>query len=1060
MKTPKRFKYVNWILRQLFLLAFIFSINAAPLFAQSGGKRVTGRIVDDRGELMIGVTIIEKDSDPINGATSDIDGNYVLNVASNNSVLQFTFIGFEEQEVRVGNSTVIDIVLRESTSELDEVVVIGFGEQQKKDLIGSVSTIRASDLRVPTSNLTTALAGQAAGIISYQRTGEPGQDNAEFFIRGITSFGTGKVDPLILIDGMEVGTTELARLRPDDIESFSIFKDATSTAVYGARGANGVVYVTTKKGIEGKLRVNFRAEGSLSAATQDVEFTNPINYMHLYNDAHQARFPLATPKYSREDIDMRVRNVNPIVYPMVDWKDELFKDQTFNQRYHLSVSGGGSIATYFVSGSYAQDNGVLKVDNLNNFNNNIDLKSYTLRSNVDVRLTPSTNMMVRLNGNFDDYTGPIQGGNTLYRQVVHASPVEFVPYYPVTEETQFVTHTMFGGSRDTETTYINPYANMVSGYKNYTRSMMMAQLELRQDLKFITEGLNFRVMFNTNRVSRFDIERSFNPFYYAVDGYDRRTNRYVLGAINPDGGTEYLSFRENNSAREQTSEFYFESALNYQRTFADKHALSAMFVYLMRSSSEAKPASLQLSLPHRNLGVSGRLTYGYDDRYIGEFNFGYNGSERFSKEHRYGFFPSVGLAWNVSNEYFWDPIKDIISLFRIRGTYGLVGNDQIGASDERFFYLSEVDLNASARSWRFGRELNVSRNGILVNAYANPDITWEISRKSNLALELKLFDKVNVNADFYHEYRRNILMSRIDIPSTMGLTAPVRANVGEASGRGMDVSVDYSQSFYNGMWLTLRGNFTYATSRYEVVEEPEYDEYWKSRVGQSLSQPYGFIAERLFADDTEVANSPAQNFGGPQVIAGDIKYLDVNGDGEITDLDIVPIGYPTVPEIVYGGGFSVGYKNFDLSAFFQGSARSSFWTGGTVSGVTGPSNVEPFVDGKQILKAFADDHFSLSNPNVYALWPRLSTQSHVNNMQRSTWWLNDGAFLRLKQLEMGYSIPDNIVSRSGLTSLRFYVSGSNLLTFSKFKLWDVEMGGNGLGYPLQRVINFGVNLSF
>lgn len=1051
MKRKKIFLFIS------ILLSFNLSF---PINVFSQNKlRITGRVTDNTGELMVGVAVTEVGRQPLNAVVTDLDGNYTINVSSSNSILKFTFIGFEDQEVKVGNSTLIDIILKESTSELDELVVVGFGEQQKKDLIGSVTTIKPSSLKVPTSNLTTALAGQAAGIISYQRTGEPGQDNADFFIRGVTSFGTGKVNPLILIDGMEVGVTELARLRPDDIESFSIFKDATSTAVYGARGANGVIYVTTKKGVEGKLRVNFRAEASMSTPTKEVEFADPITYMRLYNEAIMARNPLAIPEYSREQIDMRVNNVNPIAYPMVDWKEQLFKDQTFNHRYNLSVSGGGSIATYYISGSVAQDNGVLKVDKLNNFNNNINLKSYTLRSNVDIRLTKTTNVIVRLNGNFDDYTGPIPGGNSIYQQVVSANPVDFVPYFPVDEENKYTTHTMFGGIREKE--YINPYANMVRGYKNYNRSLMMAQLEFKQNLNAVVDGLDFRVLFNTNRISRFDIERAYSPFYYAVDGYNKRTNEYRIGAINPDGGTEYLSFRENDNAREQISEIYLESALNYKQTFNDKHSVGAMLVYLLRSSNEAKPASLQLSLPHRNLGVSGRITYGFDDRYIAELNFGYNGSERFDRQHRYGFFPSFGLAWLVSNESFWEPLKKSISLFKIRGTYGLVGNDAIGASNDRFFYLSNVIMQDAEKAYTFGRELKTKKNGITVSNYANPNITWEISQKGNIAIELELFKKVNINADFYKEYRKNILMSRVDIPSTMGLTSPVRANVGAASGQGMDISVDYNQSLNKDLWLTLRGNFTYATSKYEIYEEPTYEkEYWKSRIGQPLSQPYGFIAERLFIDDAEVANSPAQNFGGLAVIAGDIKYLDVNGDGQITDLDMVPIGYPTVPEIIYGGGFSAGYKNFDISAFFQGSARSSFWTGGTVSSITGPRNIQPFVEGKQILKVFSDNYFSTENPDLYALWPRLSSEHHANNMELSTWWLNNGAFLRLKQVELGYRLPDKLVGNLGLTSFRFYFSGTNLLTFSKFKLWDVEMGGNGLGYPIQKIFNLGINLTF
>ena len=1047
---------LNTLNLKIILCVFqLLLLSTSSLYAQ--GRRVTGRVSDENRELMIGVTVTEIGSQPINGTVTDIDGNYVITVKSSNSVLRFSFMGYAEQEIKVGSSNVIDLTLLESTTELDEFVAVAFGKQRKTDLVGSVTSIKPSELKVSSSNLTTALAGQAAGIISYQLSGEPGE-NADFFIRGVTSFGTGKVDPLILIDGIELGVTEMARLRPDDIESFSIFKDATSTALYGARGANGVIYIVTKQGKEGKPRINFRAEGSLSTPTQNVEFADPVTYMRLYNEAEYSRDPFAIPRYTQEKIDRTEEGVNPIVYPTTDWREVLFKDYSFNQRYNMSVSGGGKVARYYVAGSFAQDNGVLKVPSLNNFNNNIDLKTYTLRANVNINLTPTTEMIVRLNGNFDDYTGPINSGGSIYNTVVRTSPVDFPPYYPVDETHKHVQHVMFGGL--SERSFSNPYAQMVRGYREYDRSLMLAQLEFKQDFSFLTKGLSFRAMMNTNRISRFDIERSYNPFYYEITSLDRKTYEYEIEPFNESSGREFLDFTLNQSQRIQRSIFYLESAVDYSRVFNKVHSLSGMLIGIMRSSSNATAGSLQLSLPSRNIGLSGRGTYSYDNRYFGEFNFGYNGSERFDKSHRFGFFPSFGLAWSLSSESFWEPIKDNINNLRLRLTHGLVGNDEIGAADERFFYLSNVNMNSSGRSFTFGRESRHSMNGINISQYASPEITWETSTKTNLALELGLFNKIEIQADFFKERRTNILMSRADIPSTMGLTAPVRANIGEASSKGLDVSVDISHSFSKDLWLQARGNFTYAANKYDVYEEPAYDkEWWASRVGYSIQQPWGYIAERLFVDDAEVANSPSQDgFGGLPNIAGDIKYKDVNGDGQITSLDRVPIGYPLVPEINYGFGFSLGYKQFDISAFFQGSARSSFWMGGNSSS-DGPQRIEPFVGDKQILKVFADSHYSLENPDLYALWPRLSTSSQSNNTQRSTWWLKDGSFMRLKQAELGWDMSKKLSNKMQMESLRFYVSGTNLLLLSKFKLWDVEMGGNGLGYPLQRVYNLGINIT-
>lgn len=1013
-------------------------------------REVYGKVTDDTGLPLPGVTVYVK-GDKSRGTSTDLNGNYILHVPDN-AVLVYSMVGYEQQEIAAEGKTVINVQLMIAVSALEETVVIGFGTQKKSDVVGAVTTVKPSELRVPSSNLTTALAGRVAGVISFQRSGEPGQDNADFFIRGVSSFGTGKKDPLILIDGVEFGPTEMARLRPDDIESFSVLKDATATAVYGSRAANGVILIKTKEGKEGRPNVSFRAEGSVSMPTENVEFADPVTYMRLYNEALLSRNPFAQPYYRNEKIDATEEGKFPILYPAVDWREMLFKDHTFNHRYNMNISGGGKVARYYVSGSLSQDNGVLRVNGTNNFNNNIDLKSYTLRANVNVNLTNSTELIVRLNGNFDDYNGPIDGGKTVYNRVIRSNPVDFVPFYPKDEEHAHVRHIMFGGTSNPDRLSLNPYADMVRGYKDYTRSLMFAQMELNQDFSFLTKGLSFKSMFNTNRISRFDMVRSYKPFFYEILSHDKRTGDYSIYAINETGGTEFLDFTEDQDTRQQSTRFYFQSSINYDRTFGNKHHVSGMLVSILQSALDAKASSLQLSLPHRNFGISGRTTYSYLNKYYLDFNFGYNGSERFDKANRFGFFPSVGAAWTVSNEKFWQPLKPVVNDFKIRATYGLVGNDEIGFASDRFFYLSEVNMNASARRSTFGENLNYSRNGIDVSRYANNKITWETVKKFNLGIELGLFNEINIQTDIYRDTRNNILMTRADIPTTMGLTAPVVANVGETEGGGVDVQVDWDHPMSNRMWLQVHGNFTYAHSKYKVYEEPTYEkEWWKSKIGYPISQPRGFIAERLFVDDEDVQNSPSQEFGTPN-IGGDIKYKDINGDGKITDLDEVPLGFPTTPEIIYGFGFSFGWKALDISAFFQGSGYSSFWID--------PLAVQPFVNGKQILKVFADNHYSTENPDIYALWPRLSTENQANNVQPSTWWLRNGEFLRIKQVELGYSLPQKTVERLHLNKLRVYVNSSNLFTFTNFKLWDIEMGGNGLGYPVQRVFNLGVDLSF
>ncbi|GAA4311127.1 TonB-dependent receptor [Compostibacter hankyongensis] len=1021
---------------------------------------VTGLVTDSSGAPMPGVTVYLKSNKSV-GTATDPNGRYILEVPDN-ATLVFSMIGFESQEVPVAGKKTINIRLLPASTQLGETVVTAFETHQNKaDMVGSVTSISADDLaKNPSSNLTTSLAGRAAGLIAFQRSGEPGQDNANFFIRGVTTFGY-KTDPLILIDGVELTATDLARIQPDDIASFSILKDATATAVYGARGANGVILVTTKQGAVGKAKLSFRLENSISAPTRNVQIADPVTYMKMYNEAIVTRDPFGVPLYSEDKIANTEAGTNPIAYPANDWQKLLFKDYTTTRRINLNVSGGGGVARYFVSGSYDRDNGLMNVDHRNNFNNNIKLNSYTLRTNVNITLTKTTELSARLSGNFDDYTGPISGGAAMYNEIMHSNPVLFPPYYPTDSAHQYVKHIMFGNytaRSGSGVGYSNPYADMVKGYKNYSRSLMQAQLELKQDFSFLTEGLSTRIMGYTYRQSYFDVVRAYSPFYYQLDSYDKLTDTYAISNLNEEGGTEYLGY--NQSRPDVSSSFYMEAMVDYNRTFKENHGISGMVIYQMRSNQSSAQGDLQQSLPFRNLGTSGRLTYNYDKRYYAEFDFGYNGSERFAANHRYGFFPSYGLAWTVSNEKFFKSIKPVISNLRLRGTYGIIGNDAIGSPQDRFFYISNVNMNDGDKGATFGgtssTESTYSLNGITVSRYANQDITWETSTEKNIAIDIGLFDDLSITAEFYSQYRDHILMTR-SIPLSMGLSAASRANVGEASGKGTDISLEYNKYFSNGFWLQAMGNFTYATSKYRVFEEPHYDEPYRYHVGHSLSQTYGYIAERLFVDEKDVENSPRQNFG--EYGAGDVKYLDVNRDGEITEADMVPIGYPTTPEIVYGFGFSAGYKGFDISAFFQGLSNEAFWINvKPYDPATNTGSTIPFASDGEVLQAYADSYWSEDHRDVNALWPRLSPAGSSNNFQPSTWFMRNGAFLRLKQLEIGYSLPKSIQKKLHMSRLRIYANASNLFTISKFKMWDVEMGGNGMGYPIQRVFNLGLNL--
>lgn len=1029
-------KPVILLLLALFSVAGYTQVNAQ--------RKVFGTVSDPFGVLLPGVSVVIKGT--TNGTATNSNGEFTIEIPSDKAVLEFSMLGYTKFETEAGSRNMISVIMAESAIQAEEVVVVGFGKQKKTDMVGAVSSVSMNTLKkVPSSNVTNMLAGNIAGIIAYQRSGEPGADNADFFIRGVTTFGY-KKDPLILIDGIEVTSTDLARIQPDDIANFSIMKDATSTAVYGARGANGVIAITTKEGRPGKLSVTARFENAFTSPTMNVELADPITYMRLGNEAILTRDRLGMLPYSQSKIDNTIAGTNKYVYPATDWQKELFKDYSTVQRFNLNASGGGNVVRYYLAATFNQDNGILRVDKRNNFNNNIRLRTYSFRSNVNFDLTRTTEGVLRVSGTFDDYTGPIDGGTDIYNQVIHTNPVLFPAYYAPDEANMETDHILFGNYGTGN--YLNPYANLVKGYKDYSRSKIDVQFELKQDFSFITNGLSAKAMFNTSRYSYFDVSRSYKPFLYRIGSYDRQTDTYMLSAINETSGTDYLGY--NEGPKDVATVTYLEGMLNYDRLFKEKHSVSSMLVLQLRNELMGNAGDIQLSLPYRNMGLSGRATYNYDSRYFVEFNFGYNGSERFYKTHRWGFFPSVGVAWTISNEKFWK--VPFIQNLKLRATYGLVGNDAIGSALDRFFYLSKVDMDNPHRASRFGEKGIYVLNGVTIGRYSNENITWEVARKLNLGFETKLWNSLTIEADYFREDRSRILMSRTSIPSTMGLQATEKANVGEAFSHGVDGSITFDKSFRNYFWIQGRANFTFATSAYTVYEESLYpaNEWYRRHVGYPISQQWGYIAERLFVDDYEVASSPKQNFG--EYAAGDIKYHDVNGDGRITDADKVPIGYPTDPEIMYGFGASFGWKGLDLSFFFQGSARSSLWIDYAATA--------PFNNQTQLLKAYADDYWSEDNRNNYALWPRLSSTINANNNQISTWFMRNGGFLRLKSVELGYTLPKSASGKIGLTNLRFYFTGTNLLCFSRFKLWDPEMGGKGFNYPIQKALTVGLTASF
>lgn len=1011
-------------------------------------KQISGTVQDDVGLGLPGVSIIIKGT--LTGTITDANGEYTIRAAVGDTLF-FSFIGKTPVERVVDDRNVINVDLYNDETEIEEVQVVAFGVQKKESVISAIQTVKPAELRQPASNLTTALAGKIPGVISYQTTGEPGADNAQFFVRGVTTFGY-KTNPLILIDGFEATPNDLARMEPDNIESFSILKDASATVLYGARGANGIIIVQTKEGREGPTKVNVRLEAHVATPTSMNELLDGVDYMRLYNEARVSRNPLLGTYYSEQKIQSTMDGLDPMIYPNINWYDELFKTSTWNKKGNFNVSGGGKVATYYVAGTLDNETGLLKVDPKNNFNNNIDINRAQLRNNVVFKLTPTSKLDVRLQGRFERYTGPSSAASDIFGMVMNSNPVDFPAVYEADEKHAFADHILFGNTFVSGSLKQNPYAEMVRGYEDRNESSITAMATFSQDLDFVTKGLKFQGKASVNTWSHYSSRRYYEPYYYDLETFNQITGDYTLYGLNPESGQSYLG--DVNPGRDASAHYYYEGRLNWSGSF-NKHNLSLMTVgtfeeYLLTGGNSN---SIYETLPERNMGNSGRVAYDFDTRYFFEFTYGYNGSEKFAGDKRFGFFPSFGAGYLVSNESFWQPLENVINTLKLKGTYGMVGNDAIAGRADRFFYLSAVSKGGAGYRW--GNTFMNEYGGFNISRYANPDITWEVSTKLNLGIEMGFLDNaLQIQADYFNDYRSQIYLQRQNFPATAGLEAAISGNVGEVRSTGFEGSIDYQYASMKNWWVTGRANFTYATNEYVKLDEKDYADEYLKRQGHNINQWWGLIAERLFVDEAEIANSPKQDFGTYQ--AGDIKYKDVNNDGVVNSNDQVPIGFPTVPEIQYGFGLSAGVKNFDASFFFQGNARVSLF----INPGTDNDGIAPFANRRNALTIIAEDYWTETNPNVHAFWPRLSTEPLANNTQTSTWWMRRGDFLRLKTVEMGYNLPKGTFSGLGVENTRIYASGENLLVISPFDLWDPEMGRRGLGYPPNRRFNIGIQVAF
>ena len=1036
----------------MLLFAFPFAMQAEVNSVEQQAQRtITGVVVDREAEPLAGVAV--QVAGQGRGVFTDLDGRFSLEVTPEES-LQFSFIGMETQTILVGSQTVLNIEMVEDGFTLDEFVMTAFGRQRRSSVVSAITTIDPRELRIPSSNLTQALSGRVAGMIGVQTSGEPGADNAQFFVRGVTTFGYAS-SPLILMDGFQVSMDDLARMDPDNIESFSILKDASAIALYGAQGANGVIIVTTRRGVAGTPRISFRAEGRMSQPTQVMQVVDGITYMNLFNQAQFNDNPLLSSIYTAQRILNTANNINRYAFPNVDWYNEMFRRAAFNQHYNLNISGGGTAVRYFLSLTYNRDQGLLRNHSLNNFRNNIDINRYTLLSNVTMDLTPTTVLDFQMDSRFERWTGPLDATNIIFRDVLNSNPVEFPKYFAPDAAHMFVGHTLFGS--DDSGNMRNPFAEMVRGYRQGSLGRIISQFSLNQDLGFVTEGLAARARVSIRNESWNETRRFMEPYLYSVRSFNELDNEYVLQLVRSGRNT----LNDPVTARRNEFRFYIESGFTYARTFGDHH-IDAFLLYTQEEntiSDSRTYQTIQITLPHRTQGFRTRFNYVFRDRYVIQTTLAVTGSEKFAREHRWGVFPSLGFVYTLSQEDFWLPISHVVPTFRLRYSIGQVGNDQIARAQDRFFFLSDINLTGSGFRW--GRDFNTHHGGITINRYANPLITWEIATMQNMGFEMDLFrgGAVRISLDYFTEHRTQIYQERQNLPATMGLTSAVHGNVGEVRSRGWDGSVDLNHSFNRNAWIQGRFNFTFAQNRIVQNEEPAFRWDYLSRIGWPIHTWQGLVAERLFIDEQDILNSPRQEFG-VTIRPGDIKYRDINGDGVVNSDDRVHLGFPVIPEVTYGFGLSSGWRNWDLSFFMQGQARVSFFIDPRGDGGIHYQGIAPLVGRRNVLQAIADDHWSPNNPVSQAFWPRLSTAANNNNEQISTWWLRSGRFLRVQSVEFGYTIPRSVFGELPIESARVYLSGQNLFTFSSFDLWDPGLGRSGFNYPLQRVYSIGLHMNF
>ena len=1037
-------------IRSLWLLLLLLMCSVT-VWAQDSS--VTGRISDEKGELLIGVSVQEKGT--TNGTITDMNGQYTLKLSTVNPILIVSYIGYKPQEVRVAKQKIVDVVLVEDVSSLDEVVVVGYGNQRKVSVVGAQSTMDVKDIKMPAASLSSAISGRIAGVVAVQRSGEPGHDESDIWIRGLSSLLGQSSSPLVLVDGVE---RSFNNIDPEDIESFTVLKDASATAVYGVRGANGVVIVKTKPGKVGKPQFSVDYYESFTRLTKKVDMADAYTYMDARNEAqmntsgtlkYSAAYIEATKKANGLLPNDNTRLYNPYLYPAIDWADNLFNDWGHNRRGNINIRGGVPNANYYASLSYYGETGMTRNFKLENYNTQMKYDRYNFTFNLNLKPTSKTTVDLGFSGYLGQGHYPQSSTSSLYAASMDVNPVIYPLLLP--------NGTVSGINSQQK---FNPYGLLArGGYYDEFSSQLNSNVRVTQDLDFWkwSKGLSASAMvaFDTynSRKRKYNRNEPMYTFAGKTDEnglwiedtlFDEETGDYLYSVLKEADGSLALQTPEQWSSRT----VYTEASLNYDRSFG-AHRVGGLLLYNQKVYWDLNATDVIGGMPYKQRGFAGRATYSWNDRYFAEFNLGINGSENFNPGKRYGVFPAFGLGWAVSNESFWNPIRKYVSFLKFRYTDGWVGSDT--ATGRRFMYQGVFTGLAGTM---FGTNYTTA-NGYGEEKYG-VNVTWSKSRKQDFGIDIKfLNDNLSFVIDFFKERRDNIFLQRSTIPSYAGWIENPYANLGVVENKGIEVAMDYTQRLGKKTFLTVRGNLTFNKDKIIENDEPPVDYPWMETRGTNVNATWGFIADGLFTSQEEIDDHATQ-FG--TVNVGDIKYRDLNGDGVIDNYDKTVIGRGDVPRIYYGFGADLQIGDFSISALFQGTGQSDRYLDGIC--------IKPFWDdeGRDNVFANINDRWSPDNPtNQDVFYPRMyvGSDANTNNVQRSSWWVKDVSFLRLKQLNISYNIPKRLLDRCFLKSASVYLMGTNLLTFSNFKLWDPELNtSNGTAYPNVSSYSIGVKFSF